>query len=72
MTDATRLTSNTADNMAQTAFAAPVQAGWRSRWRLMLAGAIVIVISGSAALVWEKFRAGSPVRYVLPRHRLGP
>lgn len=72
MTDATRLTSNTADNMAQTAFAAPVQAGWRSRWRLMLAGAIVIVISGSAALVWEKFRAGSPVRYVTSAASVGP
>jgi len=71
MTEATRSTS-TAATMAQTASVAPVRAARQSRWRLILAGAILLVAAGSAALVWERFHAGSSVRYVTSAASVGP
>jgi hypothetical protein len=52
----TETTSSTAV-MRQTVSAMPVRTGAS----LVLAGAMVLAVGGSAALVWERFHAGSSI-----------
>jgi hypothetical protein len=71
MTEATGSISAAAPK-TQAASANPIQAGRRSRWLVMLVGAVVLAIGGSAALVWERFHAGASVRYVTSAASVGP
>ncbi len=56
---------------ARSAFAAPIKAGKRSRWR-WLAGAAVLALAGVAAAVWVHFRAGMPAHYITSAASVGP
>jgi HlyD family secretion protein len=58
--------------MTQRASVKPVPAGGRSRRRLVVAGAVVLALGGSAALVWERVHTSSTVRYVTSAASVGP
>src|SRR3974390_1499435 len=68
MTEATQSASSTA-LVGQRA--STLRAGGRPRWQLMLVGAVVLAVGGSAALVWERVHTGSSVGYVTSAASIG-